>query len=277
MTEHRDPLDALRAAVVPVEPDAAFAARLRARLELAVLLSKGDDMTTRESRSVATEQNAPAEGDLIYGALRLPDFARGEAFYSAVLGWPFRGALPTVGMHGDQDDTTLFLCHAVDDLAATSAKVRAAGGTAGEPHQEPYGLIADCTDNQDMPFALIELPRAGRQPMPPQGQGGLLYLTVQVPDSQQYRDFYGGVFGWTFTQGRVEDGWNVRGVSPMTGMHGGAERCAVVPMFAVRDITAAVAAVRASGGTSTDPEQQPYGTTANCVDDQGLSFYLGQL
>lgn len=278
MTEFRDPLDALREAVVPVEPDAAFAARLRARLEFAVLLPKGDkDMTTQESRSVYTEEKTVGEGDLIYAALWLPDATRGEAFYSAVLGWPFRGAVPLVGMHGGRPETTLFLCHAVDDLGEAMAKVRAGGGEAGEPRQEQYGLISDCTDNQGMRFALIESPRASRRPMPRQGHGGLLYLTVEVPDSARFRDFYGQLFGWTFTPGRVEDGWNVAGVSPMTGMRGGADRCAVVPMFAVRDIAATVAAVRAAGGTSTDPEQQPYGTTANCTDDQGLSFYLGQL
>ncbi len=278
MTQHRDPLDILREAVVPVEPDAAFAARLRARLELAALLSKGaDDMTTRESRSVSTEQTAVAEGDIIYGALWVPDSERGAAFYSAVLGWPFPGALPTVGMHGDQAETTMFLCHAVDDITAAVAKVRAAGGEAGEPHRERYGLIADCADDQGTRFALIDMPRSGRRPMPRQGQGGLLYLTVEVRDSARYREFYGGLFGWTFTEGRVDDGWNVRGVSPMTGMRGGAQRCAVVPMFGVGDLTAAVAAVRAAGGSSTEPEQQPYGTTANCTDDQGLRFSLGQL
>lgn len=278
MTEHRDPLDALRETVVPVAPPAAFAARLRARLELAVLLAKGDnDMTAQESRSVYTEENAAAEGDLIYSALALPDMPRGEVFYSAVLGWPFRGALPTVGMRGGVTEPTLFLCHAVDDIAAAVAKVRAIGGEAGEPAAERYGLVANCTDNQGMRFALIQSPRADREPIPRQGHGGLLYLTVGVPDSARYRDFYGALFGWTFTPGRVADGWNVTGANPMTGMHGGADRPSVTPMFAVRDLPAAVAAVRAAGGTSTDPEQQPYGTTANCTDDQGLSFALGQL
>ena len=106
--------------------------------------------------------------------------------------------------------------------------------------------------------------------------GELLYLTVGVPDSQAFRDFYGAVFGWTFSPGRVPDGWRVAGVTPMMGMHGGARRPAVVPMFGVPDIDAAVRAVRAAGGTATDPARQSYGTTADCVDDQGTRFYLGQ-
>ena len=48
-------------------------------------------------------------------------------------------------------------------------------------------------------------------------------------------------------------------------------------MFAVDDIAAAVERVRAAGGTATDPERQPYGTTSDCTDDQGLRFYLGEL
>ena len=38
-----------------------------------------------------------------------------------------------------------------------------------------------------------------------------------------------------------------------------------------------VRAVRAAGGTATDPEQQPYGRTSTCTDDQGTRFYLGEL
>jgi predicted enzyme related to lactoylglutathione lyase len=48
-------------------------------------------------------------------------------------------------------------------------------------------------------------------------------------------------------------------------------------MWSVADIEDAVAAVRAAGGTATDPERQPYGSTSDCTDDEGLRFYLGQL
>ena len=63
----------------------------------------------------------------------------------------------------------------------------------------------------------------------------------------------------------------------MTGMHGGHDVATGVPMYRVDDIEAAVARVRAAGGTATDPERQPYGISAECVDDQGTRFYLGQL
>jgi uncharacterized protein len=60
----------------------------------------------------------------------------------------------------------------------------------------------------------------------------------------------------------------------MTGLHGGHERTALVPMYAVADIAAAVARVRAAGGTATEPVRQPYGLSADCVDDQGFAFWL---
>jgi predicted enzyme related to lactoylglutathione lyase len=63
----------------------------------------------------------------------------------------------------------------------------------------------------------------------------------------------------------------------MTGLAGGHERSCIVPMYRVDDIAAAVVRVRATGGQSTDPQQQPYGISAECEDDQGTRFYLGQL
>ena len=34
----------------------------------------------------------------------------------------------------------------------------AAGGTATEPHREPYGVMAECTDDQGTRFSLGEFP-----------------------------------------------------------------------------------------------------------------------
>ncbi len=63
----------------------------------------------------------------------------------------------------------------------------------------------------------------------------------------------------------------------MSGIGGGADQPLTKPMWLVDDIRSAVERVRAAGGTATEPEQQPYGVTSECVDDQGSEFYLGQL
>jgi predicted enzyme related to lactoylglutathione lyase len=45
----------------------------------------------------------------------------------------------------------------------------------------------------------------------------------------------------------------------------------------VSDIDAAVTRVREAGGTVlAEPSRQPYGLMAECTDDQGGRFYLGE-
>jgi predicted enzyme related to lactoylglutathione lyase len=85
------------------------------------------------------------------------------------------------------------------------------------------------------------------------------------------------VFGWQFTAGRGQDGWNIPDTVPMAGVAGGRSRARIVPMYRVDDITSAVQRVRAAGGTATEPAHEGYGIRAECTDDQGTTFYLGQL
>ncbi|MBC6462633.1 VOC family protein, partial [Actinomadura sp. HBU206391] len=143
-------------------------------------------------------------------------------------------------------------------------------------------LISTCADDQGMAFAVYqEPPDAQGAPVAPYRHGEICYLTIEVPDSARARAFFGAVLNWEFTPGRAEDGWGalIGGEEGrfMTGLHGGHPRSIVVPMYSVDDVHAAVERVRAAGGTATEPERQPYGITAKCVDDQGSHFYLGQL
>ena len=175
----------------------------------------------------------------------------------------------------------------VDDATAAAARVRAAGGQAlVEPIQRPYGLVAECTDDQGTRFAVHQYPRAaagaeaagtaGAVPAAAAHDGDLAYVTFEVVDSRRARDFYGVVLGWRFAPGRVADGWQVEGTTPMAGLSGGHVEATTVPMWRVADLRAAVGRVRAAGGTATEPRQEPYGLTADCTDDQGTRFYLGQ-
>ena len=83
---------------------------------------------------------------------------------------------------------------------------------------------------------------------------------------------------WTFEPGRIDDGWAVQQTHPMAGVAGGSAAQVTVPMWTVEDVDAAVALVREAGGTVIDePSQQPYGKSAQCTDDQGTRFYLGEL
>ncbi len=245
------------------------------------------------------DQGVPAQqGDIVYASLWVPDEGRAAAFYGSVLGWRtepaapgharrVEGAVPHIGMFGSDQRPSLFLCFGVDELDAAVERVRTAGGQAGEPTLEPFGRVADCEDPDGTTFALYQLEPDGvtpvvdasapGRPINGGGHGDLCYITIETIDSARTRAFYGEVLGWEFTPGRVDDGWGVTDSAPMVGMHGGHTEVTVVPMYRVDDIEAAVARVRSAGGTSTDPEVQPYGISATCTDDQGTRFYLGQL
>ena len=234
----------------------------------------------------------PRHGDLGYASLWVPDVERAAAFFSAVLGWRLEagsgaqgrqigGLNVHHGMWGGEPRSTLYLCFAVADVDGAAARVRTAGGTAGEPTVEPYGRISECADDQGVRFAVFEPPGGvGRGPSPaPNGSrhGDLSYVTMEVPDSARTRAFYAAVLGWRFSPGRVDDGWGVENTAPMTGLQGGHPMATTVPMYRVDDIETAVERVRVAGGRATDPEVQPYGTTSECMDDQGTRFYLGTL
>jgi predicted enzyme related to lactoylglutathione lyase len=299
-----DPLDALRSPAASVPPDPDFAAQLRERILRALLAAPAAAPTQTATTQTATTQeeamtdvllrdglsrNGTRAGDVSYVWLALPDLARGRAFYGIVLGWTFGAGqvdpganqvddvIPQVGLSGARQPSGrerhgAVLCYRVDDLAAAVAAVREHGGSAGEPHQEPYGLVADCVDDQGVELYLHELPPAGRR-APDTGvlAGDVSYISLLVPDAEAARGFYGAVLGWRFAQGSTQ------GTAPMVGIGGGrVGEPGVVLCFRVDDIAAAVARIRDAGGTATDPVERPYALEADCTDDQGTPFYLHQ-
>ncbi len=251
---------------------------------------------------VSSEPEPPAgqdpaglrHGDIGYVSLWVPDVTRAAAFFAAVLGWRFEGAPQEQGrrvigqrlhhgLWGGVDQPTLFCCYAVDDVEAAADRIRAAGASATEPQDEPFGRVVEATDPEGARFAVFT-PPGGTVPRPSAEvtstaarEGDVVYATMEVTDSARTREFYGTALGWRTSPGHVDDGWSVEGVTPMVGIAGGRPTARCVPMYQVDDVHAAVARVRAAGGTATEPEQQPYGITSEAVDDQGTHFYLGQI
>ena len=234
----------------------------------------------------------PRQGDIGYVSLWVPDVGRAATFFSDLLGWRYRpgsgsqgrqveGLRLHHGMWGGVPHNTLFCCFAVESIGQAVARVREAGGVADEPELQPWGLVAGCTDDQGVAFAVFEPPGgvAHGDPVLPNGaaHGDLAYVTMEVRDSAKTRAFYGSVLGWSFTPGRVDDGWGAEGVVPMVGISGGHDEATNVPMYRVDDIVEALDILRDVGGSAEDAEEHPYGTTALCTDDQGTRFYLGQL
>jgi predicted enzyme related to lactoylglutathione lyase len=224
-------------------------------------------------------------GDVGYVSLWTPDAERAAAFYAHVLGWTYDPASHQVtntkqhlGIFAVGDRTTLFCCYAVADLSGARQSIVDGGGRVGELQEFDFGTVLDAVDSQGTAFAVYQ-PAPG-QPRPElngAGPGELSYITYEVTDSAAFRAFYSRVLFWTFEPGRIEDGWQVSGTHPMAGVAGGSPAATTVPMWTVADIDDAVQRVREAGGTvKQPPAQQPYGMMAECTDDQGGRFYLGQ-
>jgi uncharacterized protein len=282
-----DPWRSLHEPVRPVQPDPGFRERLRTRLEAALLDPTGGAMTETTHTTSSTAPTIRA-GEVGFTSVQVPDLDRGLAFYTAVFGWEYGrgGAEDSRRVTSTPHDQavavsarpTTYLAYAVADLAATSAAVRTAGGTVSDESPHPWGQSVDCVDDQGLEFSVYEPPAGPATAERADNMfGDIAYLTYAVPDTARFRAFYGAVFGWTFTPGRIDDGWGIQGTTPMGGVHGGVAAPRVAPMYAVTDIDDAVRKVRAAGGTATDPERMPYGVTSDCTDDQGSFFYLGKL
>jgi uncharacterized glyoxalase superfamily protein PhnB len=108
---------------------------------------------------------AGEQSDVGYQTLYAPDVERTKSFFAAVLGWTYvggdaqggweaEGVRPQTGLMGGAARPEVQLCFRVDDARDGVRRVREAGGTAQEPEDKPYGLLAECTDDQGMRFQL---------------------------------------------------------------------------------------------------------------------------
>jgi predicted enzyme related to lactoylglutathione lyase len=105
------------------------------------------------------------QGDVANVTLMAPDAYRAKEFYEAVLQVPFSSGhpgtwrtdqtRPPLGIWPSQGaEPEVQLSYRVDDIADAVERVRAAGGQADEPEPKPYGLLADCVDDQGATFRL---------------------------------------------------------------------------------------------------------------------------
>jgi uncharacterized glyoxalase superfamily protein PhnB len=224
-------------------------------------------------------------GDVGYVSVWALDAGRAATFYAHVLGWTYdpsthqvTNTTQHIGIFGVDSRQGMLCCYAVADLAGARRAILDGGGTVGEPQQFDFGSVLDASDPAGTAFAVFQ-PTAG-EPRPAlngSGPGELSYITYEVTDSTAFKSFYSGVLFWTFEPGRIEDGWGVAQTHPMAGVAGGSAAQVIVPMWTVEDVDAAVARVLEAGGTVIEePSQQAYGKMAQCTDDQGTRFYLGE-
>lgn len=110
--------------------------------------------------------NGSGPGELSYVTYQVPDSAGFRDFYGRVLRWTFEpgrindgwqvvGTHPMAGAAGGSARPTTVPMWTVADIDAAVARVREAGGTVlAEPIRQPYGVSAECTDDQGARFYL---------------------------------------------------------------------------------------------------------------------------
>ncbi|HEX6933483.1 MAG TPA: VOC family protein [Streptosporangiaceae bacterium] len=105
------------------------------------------------------------QGDVANVTMAAQDPRRAKEFYEAVLQVPFTAGhpgawrseeiMPPLAIRPSEGaGTEVQLSYRVDDIAAAVRRVRAAGGHADDPERKPYGLIAECADDQGAAFRL---------------------------------------------------------------------------------------------------------------------------
>ena len=137
-------------------------------------------------------------------------------------------------------------------------------------------VLDPTTKEHPMTTDLANRPRNGSR------HGDVSYITLGLPDLATGEAFYSAVLGWRFSPGSSEHGAQVGDIVPMMGLWDGEQPAGgrvhgAVLGFRVDDIAAAVAAVRAHGGSVSDPHREPYAMAAEGHDDQGVPFYLHEM
>jgi predicted enzyme related to lactoylglutathione lyase len=231
-----------------------------------------------------------------YGA---SDLDATKSFYRSLLGWEYTGGEPEFGGYltanvngraaaglGPQQDpndpprwTTYF---ATDDAAATSSRIKDAGGTVlVEPMEVgPMGTMVIALDPQGNPFGLWQggMHTGARIHNEP---GALAWNEAAVDDPEAARAFYSAVFDFRFDEMPDSGGYTTftTGDHPLGGLGGhqpgspkGWTTC-----FAVTDTDAAVSAVEAAGGKVTmAPMDTEFGRFAVLEDPWGAPFSVMQ-
>lgn len=175
---------------------------------------------------------------------------------------------------------------AVDDAAATAAKVTEHGGQVVMPVMDVMnaGKMAVFADPQGVTFCIWQADQhigAERVNEP----GSFSWTELVTPDIEAARAFYGQVFGWTLkatdfggmTYHLIQVGdRDIGGVVPLDGEPG---QEGLVPhfmvYFTVENAEASMKKVKATGGTVlVPPTTIPVGTFSVVADPQGAVFTL---
>jgi uncharacterized glyoxalase superfamily protein PhnB len=160
-----------------------------------------------------------------------------------------------------------------EDVDARTERARMRGALVErEPADQPYGRSSVIVDPFGHRWILLRRPaRATRL-----RQGDVANVLMAVRDAQRAVEFYEAVLQVRFSQGHP-GAWRTDETAPPLAIRTpqGTEP-GVQLSYRVDDIVAAVGRVRAAGGHADEPGRKPFGLTAECTDDQGMTFRLWQ-
>jgi predicted enzyme related to lactoylglutathione lyase len=294
-----DPLTVLRADDLPVQPDPAFAASLRARLESALSLPAGAQGVEMSGTAQAIEEltepagasEPPRPAALPY--LAVHDARAALAWYTdalgaAVVGDPIvmddgrighaelrlgDGVLyladeyPELGLKAPQPEavSVSLMLHVADTDVALD-RARNHGAVVKREISEGYGsrnaTIIDPFGHRWMLSGPIPTPVETIR------HGDIGYVSVWSPDADRAAAFYSHVLGWTYDPVTHR----VTSTEQPVGMFSVDGTATLFCCYAVSDIDAARAAIVDAGGEPGEQQEESHGTILEATDPLGTRF-----
>ena len=293
MNNNTDPLSVLHGDELPVQPDPAFAARLRTRLESAVSLPNrtqgvvmsGTDTAIADLSQPATESAAAPPRPAALPYLTVANAREAIAWYAetfgaAVVGETYEmddgrighaelaignGVLyladeyPEIGLKAPAPQaTSVSLMLHVADTDATLERARQRGAQVhGEPVENYGARNATLID----PFGhrwMLSGPSTGA--MTPIHHGDVGYVSVWTPDADRAAAFYGHVLGWTYDPTTHQ----VTNTKQHIGLFSVASPQGMLCCYAVADLAGARQSIVEGGGHVGEVQEFDFGPVLDC-------------
>ncbi|GAC1643409.1 MAG: VOC family protein [Mycobacterium sp.] len=300
-----DPLSVLHGDELPVQPDPAFAAHLRTRLETAAtffetqpnrtrgVFMSGTDTAIAELNQPTAEVTSALPRPAALPYLTVANARDAIAWYIETFGAALVGEMyemddgrighaelrigdgilyladesPGLGLKAPapQAVSVSLMLH-VSDTDATLKRARQRGG---QVQREPY-------ENYDARNATVIDPFGHRWMLSgpvtgaaiPMQHGDVGYVSVWTPDAERAAAFYGHVLGWTYTA----DTHDVTNTSQRIGIFSSPGAHTLFCCYAVADVAGARQAILDGGGSVDESQQFDFGTVLRATDPQGMAF-----
>ncbi|MCT7658219.1 VOC family protein [Mycobacterium deserti] len=297
----RDPLTALYGDDLPVQPDPAFAAHLRARLESALVLPRrtegvemsGTDTAIANLNRPTDEPAATVPRSAAVPYLTVSRAADAIAWYvdalgAAVVGEPFEmddgrighaelalsggvfylaDEYPEIGVKAPAPQAVpVSLMIAVADTDVVLARARDMGATVNQDVREEHGSRnATIVDPFGHRWMLTGPVTGGAVPIQ---HGDVGYVSVWTPDADRAAAFYGHVLGWVYDPA-THQVTNTRG---HIGLFSVPSRQGMLCCYAVTDLAGARQSIIDGGGSVGELHEFDFGTVLDATDPAGAAF-----